>query len=380
MNEGIIFGGYLLTKDEFDIIFKQWYHKKGQAFKSKLQTDIIDVINEMVISESRVNTKGELVSVDHRIRGKYNAAKIYQAWENITSEFFGNGEVTLIAGVTYGGSQYKWTNNIKESDVMSASGINLRKRGLTKLQEQMEATQAIMAAEEVQNILNNHYGALQKALIDYHMDKESAQQMHIILSKRKSTIALRHFTDRNYEDVIFSGQRNADGKKLDAFMNHVGKHHAQLFGLMNSQKINASTLANSQIHYKDDNFMEYFQTKSPLGEPQEWLLDSLNTAGWMTGGDVVVVGPYGEIIYNIQLKTTAQKGGKTFELSHKALLEFSKSLVKLFEEESSPEKIQAIGDAMYAKLKTNSANNFEAGDNFIREKTLELVKNTLKLS
>ena len=152
------------------------------------------------------------------------------------------------------------------------------------------------------------------------------------------------------------------------------------FSLMKTQRVSASTLANSQINFRDDSFMEYFQTRSPFGEPQEWLLDSLNTSGWITGGDVVVVGEYGEVIYNIQLKTTAQKSGKTFELSHKALLEFAKSLLELFKEENTPEKIQAIGDAMYEKLKTKSANEFTTADNLIREKTLEMVYQHLNLS
>ena len=55
MNEGIIFGGFLLTKDEFKSIFKDWYAARGEAFKASLKTDIVDVIDRMIIQGTRVN-------------------------------------------------------------------------------------------------------------------------------------------------------------------------------------------------------------------------------------------------------------------------------------------------------------------------------------
>lgn len=374
MNEGIIFGGFLLTKDEFKSIFKDWYAARGEAFKVSLKTDIIDVIDRMIVQGTRVNSKGATVSVDRRVKGQYNAQKVYAAWERISAEFFGNGSVSLIAGLSFGGKEYKWTNAVDEKDLMAASGIKVTKKGLKELESQMTEVQAIMAADEIQDIINNHYKKLESALIDYHMDKQSAHKLHEILTYRKSTIQLRHFTNETYEDVIFSGQRNADGKKLDAFMNHVGKHHAQLFDLMNGQRVSAASLNNTTINFQEDDFMSYFQTRSPFGEPQEWLLDSLNTAGWITGGDVVVVGEKGEVIYNIQLKTTAGKSGKTFELSIKALFEFAKSLLAIFEEETTPEKIDRLCEAMYEKLKTTSANSFQVAENIVTEGVKELIR------
>lgn len=374
MNEGIIFGGFLLTKDEFKSIFKDWYAVRGEAFKASLQTDIVDVIDKMIESTTRINSKGATVAVDHRIKGEYSAQKVYAAWEKMSAEFFGNGTVSLLAGMSFGGKTYKWTNTIDEKDLMAASGIKVTKKGLKELEGKMTDVKAIMAADEVQDIINSHYKKLEGALIDYRMDEESAQKLHEILSYRKSTLQLRHFTNENYEDTIFSGQRNADGKKLDAFMNHVGKHHVQLFDLLNGQRMSASSLSNTTINFQEDDFMSYFQTRSPFGEPQEWLLDSLNTAGWITGGDVVVVGEKGEVIYNIQLKTTAGKSGKTFELSVKALFEFAKRLLSIFEEETTPDKIDKLCEAMYEKLKTTSANNFEVAENILMDGTIEKIR------
>lgn len=161
MNEGIIFGGFLLTKDEFKSIFKDWYAARGEAFKVSLKTDIVDVIDRMIIQGTRVNSKGATVSVDRRVKGQYNAQKVYAAWERISAEFFGNGSVSLIAGLSFGGKEYKWTNAVDEKDLMAASGIKVTKKGLKELESQMTEVQAVMAADEIQDIINNHYKKLE---------------------------------------------------------------------------------------------------------------------------------------------------------------------------------------------------------------------------
>jgi hypothetical protein len=49
-----------------------------------------------------------------------------------------------------------------------------------------------------------------------------------------------HFTGRTYNNIIYSSQRNPEGKRLDAFMNHIGQQHQQLFALLKNGTINIS--------------------------------------------------------------------------------------------------------------------------------------------
>jgi hypothetical protein len=47
------------------------------------------------------------------------------AWQQITQNYFGNGEVTLIAAAKFGSSEFTWTNNLPESSVINKQGINI---------------------------------------------------------------------------------------------------------------------------------------------------------------------------------------------------------------------------------------------------------------
>jgi hypothetical protein len=81
----------------------------------------------MVKISERTNSKGKTVSSVGRVKGKYDARQIYLAWETITKEYFGNDSISLIAAAKFDNESFTWTNNIKESEVINASGINIRK-------------------------------------------------------------------------------------------------------------------------------------------------------------------------------------------------------------------------------------------------------------
>lgn len=372
MAEGIIFGGYLLSEEQFIPVFTTWYQERKLEFRNALQAQIIDVIKRMVeVSESEkvVSKHGAAV----RIKGQYDAKAIYMAWENLTREYFGNGRISIIAGAKFGNKNYQWTKILDESQVIDSKGISIRRKGLNTLEEQMKDVDTIYAAAEVQDIINKHFDNLVRALDTYTLTKEDAIDLHQLLAYRKSKLNRPGFTGSTYNEILFGSQQNAAGKQLDAYMNHIGNYHKSLFAAMTIGMADAQSLNNLANDDIDDDFSDMFANNR--SEIQTWLLDSLNTASWLTGGDIVVVGDTGQVIYNIQLKTTNR--GKTFEVATSSLLNFAVKMRNLIDnEETQPEELARV---MYNELKTTSANEISNTEKFFKDGAYNYVEENLKL-
>lgn len=371
MAKGIIFGGYFLSEEQFIPVFTTWYQERKVEFRNALQTQIIDVIKRMVeVSESEKVVSKHAAAV--RIKGQYDAKAIYMAWENLTREYFGNGVISIIVGAKFGSKNYQWTKILDESQVVNSKGIYIRRKGLNTLEKQIKDIDTIYAAAEVQDIINNHFDNLVRALDTYTLTKEDAINLHQLLAYRKSKLNRPGFTGSTYNKILFGSQQNAAGKQLDAYMNHIGNYHKSLFAAMTVGMADAQSLNNLANDVTDDFSAMFANNRSEI---QSWLLDSLNTASWLTGGDIVVVGDTGQVIYNIQLKITDK--GKTFEVATSSLLNFAVKMRDLIDnEEAQPEELARV---MYNRLKTTSANEISNTEKFFEEGAYNYVEENLKL-
>lgn len=372
MAKGIIFGGYLLSEEQFIPVFTTWYQERKVEFREALQTQIIDVIKRMVEIDEEgkvVNKNGTAV----KIKGQYDAKVIYTAWEKLTKEYFGNGTISIIAGAKFGSKNYQWTKILDESQVVNSKGIAVRSKGLKALEKQMKDIDTIYAAAEVQDIINNHFDNFVRALDSHELTEEDVTDLRQLLADRKSKLNKLDFTTKStYNNIFFASQQNAEGKRLDAYMNHVGNYHKSLFAAMTVGMADARSL-NNLVNDVTDDFGTMFDNNR--SEVQSWLLDSLNSAAWFTGGDIVVVGDTGQVIYNIQLKTTGK--GKTYEVATSSLLNFAIKMRDLIDnEEAQPEELARV---MYNRLKTTSANEISNTEKFFEEGAYNYVEENLKL-
>lgn len=373
--EGIIFGGHLLSKEEFTLVIEKWYSIKKKDFLKEID-EIYKDIELMIIRTTRFSeSKGRVESSIKRAKGIYDAKKIYEKWEYISQSFFGNGTVSLIGifkDVNGKNENFTFTNVIDEKLVMTKSGINVKEKGLKQLEASQKMVGNVFAAANIQDFLSGHFLDLKKTLSTYLLNNNEASLMHQFLATRKSNLnkANFHFTNSSYDQIVFNRQKNAEGKRLDAFMNHVGKYNSQLFNIMKTPRVDANKLENLQLKNHKD-FYNIFQNTQ---EVQPWLVDSLNTASWLTGGDIVVVDKNGAVIYNIQLKSTEK--GKTFELAIAALSDFAKNMKDILNEdnETTPKR---LAELMYNELKTTSANDFKRGEDFIENGIYKMVLENL---
>lgn len=378
-NKGIIFGNYFMDYEMFKPIFIEWYSQKRESFKKALEEKVIAEIEQMVKIENGkvVNRHGMAVRTV-----EYNARKIYLAWETISKDYFGNGSVSLLIGAKFGKNNYQWSQVVEENTIIDEKGIQVRKKALDKIQDAVDQSKGIYAAAQIQDIINKHINDMMKQLDTKMLDKPEARLMHQLLEARHSSLnnANFHFTGATYNQIIFGKQQNAAGKQLDAFMNHMGNLHNQVFNLLSTPTVSGNSLANSLGSLQDieDDFPMLFN--NPY-EVQPWLLDSLNSASWLTGGDIVVTDNKGKVIYNIQLKTTSK--GKTFGVATSVLYSFATQMRDLINEDSSPEELAEI---MFKKLSTSTANiaptiEQMATENIYAdiEKQLGLNKGSLKI-
>ena len=364
MAEGIIFGDYLLSKDDFIPLFEQFYEEKGQDFIQDLRLlkEKIDNMIEQNYTPSASNPN-VLKLRTHRT-AEYNAKLVYEEWERIQKDYFGNSAVTLIAITSFDGEQMTWSKNIQESELMTPGGINIT---AAQFESIFKTAAEAAAAEEIQQFLRIHYKQMCTQLTSYTLKTAEAASLHKIIPKKSALYVnrLEHFTGRTYGDIIFSAQGNAEGKQLDAFMNHIGQYNRELFSLMNAGVANNSTLEKVKSFDTHDQFKQIFQNPSIV---QPWLLASLNSASWLTGGDVVVVDDTGKVIYNIQIKSTMS--GKNFELALNRLSSLITRIIK--KTEATRFKPKQLATIIYNSLKTSSTNEIAKTDKFIESKAYDL--------
>ena len=389
-NEGIIFGQHFLDKEQFMEIMKPWYEQKFEDFKQALQIEIIQPLESMW-SLTRLKSKNKNGNYYKFIKHKegYDTKKIYDAWMRINQNYFGNDEVQLIAVINMNNKEESmWTTSIKEGDMITEKSKTLS-ISANKLNQMQEKIGNILLCQDIESIMQDHYANLLKTLDEYHMSKREARYLHILLGARKSNLIkekrvegekeffvklnAEHFTNKTYNQTLF--RKAQEGKKLDAFMNHMANAHTQIYGLMSNSQISirsAENMLNSiktSIN-KEGGFEKVFKNK-PVST-QRWLYDSLNTTSWLTGGDVVVVNDEGKVIYNIQIKGSI-KNSANWELSSKELLNFAQSIIR---EVDSPEKLAEI---MFEKLKTQTSNKFKVIEEHMTEKIYKDTKEKLKL-
>lgn len=376
MAEGIIFGGYLLSEEEFIPLFIEWYEQKGQLFKMELESlkEELNAMYERRLRDSASNPGKKKLGV-YRTEA-YDASLIYKKWENIQKNYFGNDSVTLIAITRFEGKELTWTKNINENEFITQSGINITAAQFNKMVKTMNDTaETVFAAEIVQQFLRNHYAQMCTQLTKYRINEEEAQMLRESLNKKSALYKSRfeQFTGKTYGDIIFASQTNAEGKQLDAFMNHIGQYNKQLFYIMtkgNASKNELNSITKFDTH---NEFLDIF-TKPKVVQP--WLVASLNSTSWLTGGDVVVIDDSGAVIYNIQIKSTSE--GKNFEL---ALLRLS-SLINRMINQMSKEKVnpRTLAKIIFNALKTSSSNEINRTENFIETETYEMIKRNLNLN
>lgn len=346
--EGILFGGVLLTKDEFINIFKQWYQIKGENFKQRIKN----------LYENA---------------GKMNNAEIYSAWDVIQNEWFGNDSVSImfIRPNLSSKGQYEFTKILDEKKLLNKQTISGSDRNISKnLLNAIEDKKILEYAKNLEFLLNQHYSGLLHTL-SKAVTKEQAAELHYIFGVKKMINKFKHFYTKDkktLDEIIYLGLTDEnqfgqiEGKHLDAFMNHLANNHKQIFDFFkDSEKRPALPYLRKTV----------FQEEGSLVKFTQLLIDSLNNTPWYASGDILIVDKNRKPLYNIQLKSTQNKG-QTYDI---ATIDFLKLLDSFIKEKD----IDKMAKLLYEELKTNSSNEIQPEEQKFEEDILAYIYTKLKI-
>ena len=312
--DGAMLGGYLLPEKEFKEVFKKVLDQDKKEILIALQ----DVLNFIQQGEIKI---------------------AYQKWDYFQSQVLKNPTVDLLAIVNWYNSKTSPQQWIfaKESEALHKGG----QIDITQIEDQFKKT--YYSAVLTQH-LSNLFRTLGNAELSYDEQIEIYENTHFSDVKSRLSYAKANGKNYRYGPIIYGkGAENNGisyrGKAADAFINHLGKIHQEIF---TSQDLNTTSLEPEHSVQLEEDMMRRFGFI-------HLLLASLNNTGWWTGGDLIITSPTGKVLANIQLKTSAGMGQAIGQIKTATLSVLIKNLIdKILANDIS------VVDDFYDTLKTSS--------------------------
>lgn len=324
--EGAMLGGYLLPEEEFKKVFTIVLKNDKNKIISALQ----DVLYFIELKEIKI---------------------AYQKWDYFQTEILKNPTVDLLAITNWynsDGRPQQWIF-AKEIEALHKGG----QIDITQIKDEMKKS---YYSEILTQHLSNLFKTLNKSQLSYEEQVEIYENQKFSDVKSRLSIAKANGKDYRYGPIIYGhGAENNGisfrGKAADAFVNHLGKIHQEIF---TSQNLNTASLEPEHSVQLEEDMMRRFGFL-------HLLLASLNNVGWWTGGDLIITSPTGKIIANIQLKTSAGLGQAIGQIKTKTLSVLIKKLIDkiLLNDET-------VVDDFYETLKTSSVSE-QLGDAVIND-------------
>lgn len=356
---GIIYNDiFFASKDQFMQHFISYY-KEHKAMVDNVAAKLSSILNSM--KKTVTEASAEQFSI---------------AWKEFQQVVLLNKQPLQLL-VAYRGSQGKLDQIsaiINQEDVEEYGkgryGIN------TDSEKLKEEAKQIVRARKVEQFLQRHLNGFINALYRKATTKEAEilHEYHSNLIQKEYAEHYDHITDKRFQEIFYGtrgqGSQYWGGRGLgnvyDAFMNHVANHEKFIFNFLSAQ---GRTVVN--FNFPRTSVFTEEGGITPTSHLPQLLHDSLNSIGWYTGGDIVIVNPKTmEVVYNIQLKSTGKNINTTFEI-HIAEL---KGIIDMFTKAKTPEE---KAQWLFEKMKT-SVSNFSELEHVIEQDTYNIVEQTLK--
>lgn len=339
--EGAMLGGVLLPEAEFIQVMIELLEVRKQ--------DIIDALQ--------------------KVQNAPTVKDAYEQWMFFQMNILKNPDVQLLVITNFynqNGTQ-TWTFLDSES-----SAIN--KSGQISLKDVEDDLKQAYISQLLAQHLSGLFGSINDEMTEEEVNYAYGLKRHSLLTELAQAKYYEGHT-YIYKNIIY-GQKSGmylNGQVADAFVNHLGYTHAELF---------------TNLSLIDTNYIEHLADTSVKAEEFaisslnffHLLYNSTNTTGWYTGGDLILTDKTGKILANIQLKTTASSGEKAFgQISTKRLLGNSKSagivqeLLALMDQDN-----QIIAQKFYEKFKTSGI--IEGVEQAIDNTGISLAQENLELS
>lgn len=294
---GAMYGGQFLPKDEF----------------------ISAVTQTISVQQNEIVT--HLLQIASSIKVSPLAA--YQSWERFQTEIFGNPKTQLLAILNFfdKNNSQQWVLANEEYAIQPDGLINIEKIGTTIRQEYYSS------------ILTEHLSQMFKTVTKKEI---STTALNYLNKKYNFYPHLAQGTKATYANVFWTKHEQGfkmRGQVAEAFLTHVAKMH---MSAMSSEKLTVDFSKHSIL-----------QKEGPTGFI-DILYASKNKDAWFTGGDLIVTNQKGEVIANIQLKTSLGSGSAIGRIKTTAL---EKEINLLLQKINSP---QLMAEHFYQMLETSA--------------------------
>lgn len=345
--EGILFADiFVNNKDLFVEMFAEYYRENYQKIISTIE-NLHNVLNKY----------------KHKQVTKEMAAEFEACWLDFEQWVLLNtGNLQLI--VAYRGQHGlngRFSQIMNQKDVMGvrngAYGID---SGHQLIKDSIEAIEAAEIEKFLQTHLNGFLTQLEEQISDseakklksYHNQFLSEAYQHLSVED----IVGRYWREPFYSsNIYFSGQ--GLGKAYDAFMNHLANHNRAVYDYLSSSGLQDNVDA-LNIREKGSVFKEEGGVTKNGNFPR-LLKESMNTTGWYTGGDIIIVNPETmSVVYNIQLKTTTAKKLSVFAEKIAAITTFIDDISTVMNADGG----RALGEKLFDFMLTSvsNANDFNS--------------------
>ena len=164
-----------------------------------------------------------------------------------------------------------------------------------------------------------------------------------------------------------------NGKVADAFVNHLGGVHPDIFtknGLFYSDFLDDKSLASLEHLDTDEGVRQEELSHGNSLSFMHLLVAAMNNIGWYTGGDLILTDSKGKIIANIQLKTSSKSGETIGAVRTAALKTIIQRILADFDKD-----YQETAEKFYEALATSA--QISDVDNFIEKDIYELARQSL---
>lgn len=334
--EGAMLGGSFLPEQEFKDLMKQVWDQQQGNIKAAIHNCILNI-------ESG------------------NILMAYKNWELFQTDILKNPKTQILAITNFynhnGGQQWQLMDEVN----------SIETSGLINVAQVDADLKRIYCSE----ILAQHLSGLFKSVSGGQMTYD---EICYCYEQATSTIKQRlnqeKYGDKTYtyKEGIYGGLFEAGyrGKVADAYLNHLGALHWNYLDNFLNKGTSLNTLekiahASVEQEERSQGYYNFLQL----------LLNSLNTTGWQTGGDLIVANSQGQIVANIQLKTSGGEGASIGHINTSKLLTSLQRIEQLY---NNP--IELINN-FYNLLKT-SAIMEQVGDAVIQT-AYDLAEKNLKL-